>query len=327
MNPRVFITIDTEEDNWGAHNETTGTVKNIDMLPRLQVLFDQYGAIPTYLINYPVASQAQSIEILSSLLSHGHCEIGTHCHPWNTPPTTQELGPINSMMCNLDYDLLLQKMRFLHDTIQQNFGVKPVTFRAGRWAMNEKVATCLEELGYKVDTSVSPFIDWSKSFGTDFSESPTQPYYFDATDIRQASKQGALLEVPATIGYCQPNFKLCHKITQNIESSPLSKLRLLGILDALKLLNFYWLSPELSNGAQMIRLSERFLKSGHTFLNMSFHSTSLLPGRTPYVKNDNDLDQFLRNIELFLQYACKNNFNFSPLSDAVNIFSRNRVYN
>ena len=40
-------------------------------------------------------------------------------------------------MCNLDYDLLIEKMTYLHSAIENNFGIKPVTFRAGRWALNE----------------------------------------------------------------------------------------------------------------------------------------------------------------------------------------------
>ena len=65
MSTKVFITIDTEEDNWGDYNDTVGTVDNIMVLPKLQSLFDKYGAMPTYLINYPVASQQGSINILS----------------------------------------------------------------------------------------------------------------------------------------------------------------------------------------------------------------------------------------------------------------------
>jgi len=316
----VFITIDTEEDNWGAHTEAAGTVENIQALPRLQAIFDKYEAVPTYLINYPVASQTESISILSKLVHEGNCEIGAHCHPWNTPPITQELNAVNSMMCNLEYEQLIQQLGFLDNTIQKNFGIKPVSFRSGRWAFHENVAKCLVELGYLVDTSVSPFVNWSKDHGTDFSRSPTQPYYFDAADIRLDKKNGKLLEIPATIGYCQANFSLCHKIAEGIRSSQLSKLRLLGALDWLRLLNFYWLSPELSSGEQMVRLSKRFVKSGHQFLNMSFHSTSLLPGKTPFVNNERDLVELLNRIEYFLKYATENNFNILPLSAATRIF-------
>ena len=88
------------------------------------------------------------------------------------------------------------------------------------------------------------------------------------------------------------------------------------------MLNFYWLSPELSSGKEMIKLSKRFVASGHHFLNMSFHSTSLLPGKSPFVKNERELIIFLDKIEMFLQYSVKNNFEFLPLSAAVSLVER-----
>lgn len=322
MSIKIFITIDTEEDNWGEYHETSGSVENILALPRLQSMFDRYGAIPTYLINYPVASQNKSIDILSSFLANETCELGTHCHPWNTPPLEEELNERNSMMCNLDYDLLLKKMTFLHNTIQKNFHINPVTFRAGRWALNEDVAKCLVDLGYLVDTSMSPFVDWSNSFGPNFRYSSTNPFYFNASNLEAHDSDGDLLEIPPTIGFHQSSFRLCDLIRNRVINSKISKLRLLGIMDRLRILNFRWLSPELSNGQDMVKLSKRFVSSGHQFLNMSFHSTSLLPGKSPFVKNETELKDFFDRIEKFLQYAVKNNYEFLPLSSAVKLVSR-----
>jgi hypothetical protein len=322
MSTKVFITIDTEEDNWGDYNATVGAVDNILCLPKLQALFNKYGAIPTYLINYPVASQQRSIKVLSSFLEEGVCEIGTHCHPWNTPPVDEELNAKNSMMCNLDYELLIDKMSHLHQTILENLKVNPVVFRAGRWAFNDRVAKCLTELGYLVDTSMSPFVDWSPYHGPDFSKSSTYPFYFNTDKIDKNNNEVDLLEIPPTIGFFQKNFELCDYVKNKIRNTRLSKLRLLGILDRLNMLNFHWLSPELSNGNVMVKLSKRFVKLGHSFLNMSFHSTSMLPGKSPFVGDEVGLVDFLGRIEVFLQYAVENNFEFLPLSEAVSHVAR-----
>ena len=45
------------------------------------------------------------------------------------------------------------------DTEDDNFHIKPVSFRAGRWALNEDVTRCLLELGYLEDTSMTTFVD------------------------------------------------------------------------------------------------------------------------------------------------------------------------
>src|ERR671922_839019 len=98
---RLFITIDTEEDEWGEYQSSGHHVENVKQLSRLQEIFDHYGAVPTYLVTYPVVKNGHARELLGNILSRNRCEIGTHCHPWNTPPFEEELNKRNSMLCNL----------------------------------------------------------------------------------------------------------------------------------------------------------------------------------------------------------------------------------
>ena len=229
------------------------------------------------------------------------------------------------MMCNLSYELLMKKMSHLHEAIIQNFDTSPVSFRAGRWGFNNDVARCLIDLGYKIDTSISPFVDWTPYHGPNFRHTSTHPYYFSPESIFKPAQSGQLLEVPPTIGFYQSNFRFCDALHYSLKGTIGSKLRLLGILDRLRLLNFHWLSPELSNGDEMVNLAKRFVKSGHQFLNMSFHSTSMLPGKSPFVQNENDLRVFLNKIEIFLKYATKSRFEFLPMAESVNYISKMKV--
>jgi len=315
MSVKVFITIDTEEDNWGDY-AVESAVENITQLPVLQALLNKYGAVPTYMVNYPVVTSTSSVRILSSILEKGQCEIGAHCHPWNTPPYTEKLDSYHSMMCNLPDDLLMDKLSNLHQAIKSNCGVTPVSFRAGRWGLNENVAQCIMELGYKIDTSISPFVDWSVNHGPNFMGANTRPYKFNSDNIFKHIPNGQLIEIPATIGFLQQNFELHGAIYSLLKKPFFSKLHLLGILARLRLLNFHWLSPEVSSGEEMVLLAKRFVKSGHTFLNMSFHSTCMLPGKSPFVNSEKDLKEFLGRIEIFLKYAVENDFEFLPLSES-----------
>jgi hypothetical protein len=85
----------------------------------------------------------------------------------------------------------------------------------------------------------------------------------------------------------------------------------------LRILNPRWLSPEKSNGKDMVQLAGTFIKKGVKYLNMSFHSTSLIPGATPFNKSKNDVEEFIKNIEIFIQYAFSNEFRFVSLEDAL----------
>ena len=48
----------------------------------------------------------------------------------------------------------------------------------------------------------------------------------------------------------------------------------------------------------------------------------LLPGKSPFVRNETELTVFLDKIEMFLQYAVNNGFEFLPLSKAMSLVER-----
>lgn len=316
---RLVITIDTEEDNWGSYSPTVYTVENIRRIPSLQCLFDEFKAVPTYLLTYSVATDKEAISILREIRERGRCEIGTHCHPWNTPPFDEENTPRNSMLRNLSGDLQFKKILCLHEAIETNFNTRPTSFRAGRWAYNKEVPICLERLGYKVDSSITPFMDWSRSEGPDFSSVSLEPFYIDPQNVFQHSSNGEILEVPATIGFLQRNFKLSNRLFNLLRREPMSRLRLIGVLDRLHLLNKTYLSPEKCNGAEMIAFARSLIKKRVPILNLFFHSSTLEPGKTPFVRNEADRQEFISRIRMFLEFAEEAGIESIRLSDAVEV--------
>lgn len=312
-----FITIDTEEDEWGTYRPGGYSVGNIGRIPRLQELFERHGAVPTYLLSYPVATSEIAQEVFGQFTGGGRCEVGTHCHPWNTPPFEEECNERNSMLLNLPEDLVARKIESLHAVIAKNFGVEPRCFRAGRWGFGSKVAAAIARLSYRVDTSVTPHVDWSIYCGPDFRRAPEGMYVFDPDEVMTPRRDGILMEVPATVGFLQRDRDRCGRLLDAISTGPLARLRVRGMLDRAGLLNLRWLSPELSDGREMVALVRASLARGCSHLNMSFHSTALLPGSSPFVRTESDLHSFLRNIERVLEFARSEGCVFSPLSGVV----------
>lgn len=302
---RLIVTIDTEEDNWANYSTSDNQVSNIDKLIPLQQMFDRYGVKPTYHITYPVATNPRSVAILKEILDSGKCEIGMHCHPWNTPPFEEKINTVNSMLCNLSTSLVLRKLTVLHETIQNNFGITPISFRAGRWGFNSTVAQAIFQLGYLVDTSVTPFVDWREYHGPDFSDFQLFPYRFDPSDIKTPRNQGALLEIPATVGFLQNNFQRCQRWSRYSETDYGKRLKMKGILYRLKMMNKVWLSPELAGAHEMIQLAWRLREKNCPCLNMTFHSTTLKAGLSPFVQNKDHEDKIYERIEKFLIFAKK----------------------
>ena len=50
---------------------------------------------------------------------------------------------------------------------------------------------------------------------------------------------------------------------------------------------------------------------------MTFHSPSVLPGTTPFVRNEAEKKRFLTRIEEFLEFCEKQGFQFSTASEVV----------
>jgi len=318
---KLVITIDTEEDNWGHFSSNGHTLENIDRIPQLQELFDSFNIKPTYLITYPVATDDKCIDMLGGIEKSGRCEIGMHCHPWNTPPFEEELNEKNSMLCNLGADLQYRKMNFLHNAIIKNLAVHPVSFRSGRWGYNQTVAKNLLKLGYKIDTSITPYTNWRDYQGPDFSDISPLPFRLSCKDIYKETPEGDLIEVPATIGFLQEDFATWNLLMKRLSKRPFKRLGIIGILQKLNLLNKVWLTPELSDGRKMIELVQCLMKKEYEIINMFFHSTTLTAGLNQFVKTENDEKQFMQRIKEFLVFAKDNGIESIKLSETANLLS------
>lgn len=316
---RLVVTIDTEEDNWGDYTNTSFNTENIKKIPALQSLFDKFHVIPSYLVTYPVATNRESVEILSAIHRAGKCEIGMHCHPWSTPPFDEERTPHNSMLCNLPYELQHEKMNVLHEAIVRNFGVIPKSFRAGRWGYNGETALVLKDLGYQVDTSVTPLTDWSEYHGPDFSRMTPEPYRFRPPKIFESWKDGELMEIPATVGYLQDNYELCKLVDIFLASLPVRHFRMKGLLSKAGLLNKVVLSPEGSDSDNMIKLTQVLMRKKYEVVNMFFHSTSLQSGLSFIVKTKEDERQFMNRINEYLAFISKAGIKPCTLSEVGDV--------
>jgi hypothetical protein len=213
------------------------------------------------------------------------------------------MGERNSMLCNLPNDLQYRKIKSLHNVIIENFGIESVSFRAGRYGYNQEVAKNLSRLGYRVDTSITPFLDWSNYYGPDFSENHPGAYRFSCDNVFQEDPDGPMVEVPVTIGFAQENFSRCNRILRNLRGNHISKLKLIGIMYRLHLLNQIWLSPESSDSKEMIKLTQMMVKKNYAILNMTFHSPSLIEGLSPFVKTKEGERKFVKRIKNFLAFT------------------------
>src|SRR5437660_4968646 len=143
----VALTVDTEPDNqWANHRCRTN--RNILWLQPLQTLLARFGAKPTYLLTYNVATERQSVAALRTLLDICPTEIGAHLHPWDNEPFTPEGWDTEHPVFphDLPIELFERKLSALVDAISQNFSA-PTAYRAGRFGFVGAHVKVLESLG------------------------------------------------------------------------------------------------------------------------------------------------------------------------------------
>jgi hypothetical protein len=162
-----LITIDTEGDDIWSRRSVTET-RNASFLPRFQLLCEKFGLKPTYLVNHEMANDRGFVEFGRDLIARGAGEIGMHLHAWNSPP----INPLtsNDSWCQpflIEYpeDEIRKKIEFHTHFLEDAFGVKMLSHRSGRWALNAFYADVLREFGFKVDCSVTPHVDWRSTKG------------------------------------------------------------------------------------------------------------------------------------------------------------------
>ena len=143
--PILTVVIHTEEEfDWSkAHDRSATGVEHMQHIDRAQRLFDEFNIVPNYVIDYPVASQEVAIAPLKNFADSGRALIGTHLHPWVSPPHDEEVNARNSYPGNLPRELEANKLRLLTEKIVDSFGTQPVTYLAGRYGFGQNTGDIL----------------------------------------------------------------------------------------------------------------------------------------------------------------------------------------
>lgn len=293
--PTLFVIVDTEEEfDWHAPFSRDNTdVRAMRHVERLQRILSPYRARPTYVIDYPVATKPDGYLPLRDIHSSGAADIGAHLHPWVNPPLTEDVVPRNSFAFRLG-KLEADKLRVLRDAIAETFGMSPAVYKAGRYGFGETTAAALEDLGFDVDISINPRMNFAGQGGPDFSFFDTRPFLFGRTR--------RLLEIPCStdyVGIAGERGRVLHTFA---DQDALRKLRLVGVLSRLGVVNRVMLTPEGHTIDEMKALTRALISRGVRTLSLTMHSPSLTSGCTPYVRTEQQLGQFLDRIREYCDF-------------------------
>jgi hypothetical protein len=290
------VTVDTEEEwDWDAGYPTENqSLRNIAELPRLQAAFERHSAAVTYFANYAVLSDPTARRIVLDLAHRPAVEIGMHIHPWNTPPLGHRgpVAPRETFLHNLPWDLARAKLESVYALFDQH-GLKPTSFRGGRFSTGEAVQDFLREKGFVADASVLPFSTWEDDGAPDYRHRRPVP-------VRRPPRtpgEQALWELPSTMAFSRRPFALWHRVFESVARTPLRHLRLIGLAERLRLVRRAWLSFESPLGRPMLPFLRLLRKLRPQCVDFMLHSSSLLVGGSGFTRTAADREQLFASID------------------------------
>jgi hypothetical protein len=302
----LCVSIDTECDKgkgWRSRRPMSFDGIHDGVAKRLQPLFASFGAKPTYLLSPEVLRDERSVEALRAL--EPGSELGTHLHGEYAEPGAFEPDVTRDFQRDYPPELEREKLTYLTDLFIRAFSQQPVSFRAGRFGVGAASIGILESLGYAVESSVTPHMDWASAGakGLAFRGAPTQPYRPDRADPGRPG-DAALLEVPVTI-----RRRLANAI-------PFVGSRL----------DPAWLRPTRGTGAALVRVAEDEIADARrrspgrpVVLNAMFHNVEVVPQASPYAATEDEARGILERLRALLEFARRESIAVVGLGDVPEI--------
>jgi glycosyltransferase involved in cell wall biosynthesis len=297
LTPLLLTTVDAEEAfDWsGSFSRHAGDVFSMGSQHLAHRIFERHGVIPLYLADYPVAAQDAGRAPLREFLQGGLCEIGAQMHPWVTPPFIETVDEGNSYAGNLPVSLELEKARRLTDALAESFGQAPRIYRTGRYGVGPRTADVLKALGYQADSSLAPC--WPppgrRNTPSAWASSP-RPYWVD--------RERTLMEIPVSAALVGRFSRFGETLAPMVFRPWPRPMPLAGAMSRLGLLERIRLTPEGMTIPEAKRLVRHMLAEGHRVFALTYHSPSLEPGNTPYVRTLAQRDRFLEWLDEFYTF-------------------------
>ena len=305
----LTITIDTECDKgakWKVKQPLSFYNIYNGVVNRLQPIFDKYNIKATYLLSPEVMMDEKSVAVFKNF--GNKVELGTHLHAEFIEPQAN-FGTDNTNHYQKDFEPEIEKAKLenLTKLFKDTFGYQPLSFRAGRFGISMDSLKILQDLGYLVDSSVTPDMHWKNTNGNsvNFFGAPYKPYYPSRFDFRKKGDMG-ILQVPVTlinkkIARLPLWFKRCIKLDKSYQhilfnySTNFSKPS--------------WLRPTNSSLETMQDVTNSFIKMSENkdvFLCMMFHSNEFEINTSPYSLDKKAMTKIINRLDSYLKWITTN---------------------
>lgn len=294
--PQLVVVVDCEEEfDWAQPlRGTPCSVRSTAEIEPLQRILNKHGVRPTYVVDYQVASDESACRPLRTWRDDDCCGIGAHLHPWVTPPFGEEPSIANSFQANLPPALERAKIESLVALLEQRFDERPTIFRAGRFGIGSETASMLVDLGFEIDVSFMPHYSYREQGGRDFRTAPMAPFWLGPGQ--------SLFEIPVTAGFTGIAWRAGPWVQRLVETKLAESVRLGGLLSRSFILSRLRLTPEGMHLGEIKELTRALLRRGQSVFHLTLHSTSMVLGGNPYVRDEGDRQRLVEWMDAFLAF-------------------------
>jgi hypothetical protein len=304
VTPSLVFTIDTEPDDQWALPRGDGslppfTFANTRGLGPLIEFFRRRGLPATWMVSYSVARDRESVARLREA-ARGGDEIAGHLHGWETPPFAPFDPTSRPFIAEYDEPLRLAKHRALMAAHEEAFGTRPLSYRAGRWGVDEIELAHIASLGYTIDSSIPPGIDFRDrgglaALGPDFrGEMSATP---------RPRRLGPLWEVPASIvplGPLAGATGLARMAARRDARSARARV-LCRALAATRLQEVIWIRPLKHPRQRLVQATRALLRRGAPVVNVMFHSSEAFAGTSPLSRRPEDVERLYGDLDAIIE--------------------------
>ena len=323
--PQILVTVDTEEAwDWNGPFLTNGySLDHIFRLFEFQELCSRYNVRPTYFANYAVMADSKASDVMLKLALERGVEIGMHIHPWNTPPISDasNIFPRDTYLHNAADRLVRTKLQHVLNA-HLAAGLRPMSFRGGRYSSSIAIQDFLVHNGFKADCSIVPYSRWNEDGSPDYRRRNLFPRRINVQGVRGVG----LWEIPLTLGFTRKPFGLWARFYDFVENSMLARLRTIGIVERLGIVKRVWLNFETDGECNWEKFLKLLLEMRVPTITITVHSTALFSGLTPYTRDLGDEKRMFERIaKVFKLLGALSEVEFATVSEAAEKLEANHL--
>lgn len=274
---RVYITIDTEMDSdlrWKRHwpASFTSVIQGIPNI--LRPIWNKYKVHPIYFVSPEVLYDETCCKVLKNEIENGSI-IGAHLHFEYVDPNMVWDERVSKIVPGFPgYELSTmeeyEKITNLKSLIEKKLGITPEWYRAARFGLGENTIANLKKSGFKYDSSITPGISWG------------QVLNYKNYDNRIFQYPNGIIEFPITITGKRFGF--------------------LGKLLPDNWIFYKWLRPTNMTWFEQKSLIREISNENRSMV-MMFHSTEIMPQKSPYVWGPLSQRYFIWKLKKVLEYT------------------------